>query len=93
MLSAETAVGQYPVEVVQVMDRIVRAAEVETGPCFVIRSEGPRKDERQLSFEEAICAVGLLGCRDDRRECDRRLQRTGNDGPAGVETTSGCPDH
>ncbi|MCC7213585.1 MAG: pyruvate kinase, partial [Nitrospira sp.] len=35
MLSAETAVGHYPVEVVQVMDRIIRAAEVETGPCFV----------------------------------------------------------
>ncbi|MGC3973950.1 MAG: pyruvate kinase [Nitrospira sp.] len=52
MLSAETAVGQYPVEVVQVMDRIVRAAEVETGPAFVRRAS---PDNRRLTFEEAIC--------------------------------------
>ena len=52
MLSAETAVGQYPVEVVQVMDRIVRAAEVETGPGFVRRAS---PDTRRLTFEEAIC--------------------------------------
>ena len=52
MLSAETAIGQYPVEVVQVMDRIVRAAEVETGPGFVRRAS---PDNRRLTFEEAIC--------------------------------------
>ena len=52
MLSAETAVGHYPVEVVQVMDRIVRAAEVETGPAFVRRAAA---DDRRLSFEEAVC--------------------------------------
>ena len=45
MLSAETAVGHYPVEVVQVMDRIVRAAEVETGPGFV---GGSQADTGQL---------------------------------------------
>ncbi len=52
MLSAETAVGQYPVEVVQVMDRIVRAAEVETGPGFVRRAPA---DQAHLTCEEAIC--------------------------------------
>ena len=52
MLSAETAVGHHPVEVVQVMDRIVRAAEVETGPAFVRRAS---PDNRRLTFEEAIC--------------------------------------
>ncbi|HVG02094.1 MAG TPA: pyruvate kinase [Nitrospira sp.] len=52
MLSAETAVGQYPVEVVQVMDRIVRAAEVETGPGFVRRVQ---PDPGALPFSEAIC--------------------------------------
>jgi pyruvate kinase len=52
MLSAETAVGQYPVAVVQVMDRIVRAAEVETGPGFVRRASD---DNTCLTFEEAIC--------------------------------------
>mgnify|MGYP003524737933 FL=1 len=51
MLSAETAVGHYPVEVVQVMDRIIRAAEVETGPCFVRRSQG---EQGQDSIPEAI---------------------------------------
>ena len=52
MLSAETAVGQHPVEVVQVMDRIVRAAEVETGPAFVRRVQA---DLGALPFDEAIC--------------------------------------
>ncbi|MBA3754414.1 MAG: pyruvate kinase [Nitrospira sp.] len=52
MLSAETAVGQYPIEVVQVMDRIVRAAEVETGPGFIRRTPA---DPAYVSFEEAIC--------------------------------------
>ena len=51
MLSAETAIGQYPVEVVRVMDRIVRAAEVETGPGFVRRSQA---EKGQVSFPEAI---------------------------------------
>jgi pyruvate kinase len=52
MLSAETSVGQYPVEVVQIMDRIVRAAEVETGPGFVRRA---LPENRRLTVEEAIC--------------------------------------
>ena len=51
MLSAETAIGHYPVEVVRVMDRIVRAAEVETGPGFVRRSPA---EKGQVSFPEAI---------------------------------------
>ena len=52
MLSAETAVGHYPVEVVQVMDKIIRAAEVETGPGFVRRIQA---DQGHVPFEEAIC--------------------------------------
>ncbi len=52
MLSAETAIGQYPVEVVRVMDRIVRAAEVETGQGFIRRSQA---EKGQVSFPEAIC--------------------------------------
>ena len=51
MLSAETAVGHHPVEVVRVMDRIIRAAEVETGPGFVRRSQG---EQGQDSIPEAI---------------------------------------
>jgi len=55
MLSAETACGQYPVESIQVMDRIVRAAEDEivhlsVGP--VERSAG----HEHRSIPEAMCA-------------------------------------
>ncbi len=54
MLSAETARGQYPVESVQVMDRIVRAAEGETvllnvGPVEHSAGREPR------SIPEAMC--------------------------------------
>jgi pyruvate kinase len=63
MLSAETAIGHYPVEVVRVMDRIVRAAEVETGPGFVRRAPA---EKGQVSFPEAIStsawsAAGAIG--------------------------------
>jgi pyruvate kinase len=51
MLSAETAIGQYPVEAVRVMDRIVQASEVETGPGFVRRSPS---DQGRVSFPEAM---------------------------------------
>jgi len=54
MLSAETAVGQYPVETVRVMDRIVRAAEEGTEPSFVRRSDAERG---AVSFPEAICGA------------------------------------
>ncbi|TKB77994.1 MAG: pyruvate kinase [Nitrospira sp.] len=52
MLSAETAVGRYPVETVRVMDRIIRAAEdeIERGP--IRRSE---QSPGEVSFPEAIC--------------------------------------
>lgn len=53
MLSAETAVGQYPVEAVRVMDRIVRAAEEGVEP--VVRRAGPER--REVSFPEAICGA------------------------------------
>ncbi len=54
MLSAETAVGQYPVEVVRVMDRIVRAAEEGVEPR-VVRRTVPERSE--VSFPEAICGA------------------------------------
>jgi pyruvate kinase len=55
MLSAETARGKYPVESVQVMDRIVRVAEGDT--MFHVRP-GERSaccDDR--SIPEAMCAA------------------------------------
>lgn len=54
MLSAETAVGAYPVETVQVMDRLIRAAEDTTEPGVIIKTD-PGKD--QPSLAEAIAAA------------------------------------
>jgi len=53
MLSAETAMGQYPVETVRVMDRIVRAAEEGVDP--VVRRAGAER--REISVPEAICGA------------------------------------
>ncbi|MEP6889131.1 MAG: pyruvate kinase [Nitrospirota bacterium] len=52
MLSAETAIGQYPVETVRVMDRIVRAAEEGTRSGYRRSSDAPQEGG---SFPEAIC--------------------------------------
>ena len=54
MLSAETAVGAYPVEAVQVMDRLIRAAEDTTEPGVTGKSDPSRND---LSLAEAISAA------------------------------------
>ena len=56
MLSAETARGKYPVESVQVMDRIVRVAEGETVPLGVspVDRSAARGDR---SIPEAMCAA------------------------------------
>jgi pyruvate kinase len=53
MLSAETAMGQYPVEAVRVMDRIVRAAEAGKEPGVIRRAE----PGRNVTFTEATCAA------------------------------------
>ncbi|MDH5739080.1 MAG: pyruvate kinase [Nitrospira sp.] len=54
MLSAETAVGSYPVETVQVMDRIIRVAEEEAEPGIILKRQTDLED---LSFPEAICTA------------------------------------
>ena len=54
MLSAETAIGRHPIEVVRVMDRIIRAAEEGTEPEFVRRSD---TGKGTVSFPEAICTA------------------------------------
>ncbi|MGH7181024.1 MAG: pyruvate kinase, partial [Nitrospiraceae bacterium] len=52
MLSAETAIGQRPVETVRVMDRIVRAAEEGPRSWYTRSPDAPRGED---SFPEAIC--------------------------------------
>ena len=56
MLSAETAVGAHPLETVQVMDRIIRAAENadESGMRLT-----PHNKLEQLPFPEAMCAAAF----------------------------------
>jgi len=57
MLSAETAIGRYPVEAFCVADRIIRAAEagVEGGGEFRLRATDPGYGNR--SSPEAMCAA------------------------------------
>lgn len=54
MLSGETAIGAHPIESVQVMDRIIRAAEATAEPGV---SPKRHTDLTNLSFPEAICAA------------------------------------
>jgi pyruvate kinase len=54
MLSAETAIGAHPIETVQVMDRIIRAAEGEVEPGVMLKRSS---DMEQLPFPEAICTA------------------------------------
>jgi len=54
MLSAETAAGRYPVEAVQVMDRIVRTAEDEP-----VAASLPHEVRRTASIPEALCEAAF----------------------------------
>jgi len=54
MLSAETAIGAHPVETVQVMDRIIRAAEEGCEPGVVPKRHS---DFGDMTLPEAICTA------------------------------------
>jgi pyruvate kinase len=60
MLSAETAIGQHPVETVRVMDRIIRAAEEGVEPVFTQRRDA---DRDEVSCSEAICTAAFTASR------------------------------
>jgi len=60
MLSAETAVGAHPVEALQVMDRIIRAAEAGTEPGIVLKRQA---DLECLSISESICAAASFAAK------------------------------
>jgi len=54
MLSAETAVGAHPTQALQVMDRIIRAAEEGAEPGVTRKRQ---TDLENLSFPEAACTA------------------------------------
>ncbi len=60
MLSAETAVGAHPVATVQVMNRIIRAAEEQSEPGIMPKRQ---TDFQDLSFQEAICTAASSAAR------------------------------
>jgi pyruvate kinase len=60
MLSAETAVGAHPVETVQVMDRIIRAAEEGAEPGVIPKRQA---DAEGLSVPEAMCTAASSAAR------------------------------
>lgn len=57
MLSAETAVGTYPLETVQVMDRIIQAAEREAEPMLSLRQWDK---VTPLPFPDAVCTAAYF---------------------------------
>jgi pyruvate kinase len=60
MLSAETAVGAHPIETVQVMDRIIRAAEESTEPGVLPKRQ---TDLANLSIPKAVCIAASSAAR------------------------------
>jgi pyruvate kinase len=54
MLSAETAIGAHPIEAVQVMDRIIRAAEEGSEPGIIHKRQ---TDFGDMTLPEAICTA------------------------------------
>ncbi|HEY5626659.1 MAG TPA: pyruvate kinase [Nitrospira sp.] len=54
MLSAETAIGRHPIQTVQVMDRIIQAAEEGSEPGVVPKRQ---TDIVSMSVPEAICTA------------------------------------
>jgi len=54
MLSAETAIGAHPIETVEVMDRIIRAAEEGSEPGVIPKRQ---TDFGRMSLPEAMCTA------------------------------------
>ena len=63
MMSAETAVGAFPVEAVRTMDRIARAVEPDMSYRHVIPEASDRPDQRRAMSNAATDLAEALGAR------------------------------
>ena len=77
MLSAETAAGQYPVEAVAMMDRIVR--RVQAGPALFPDARTHPAIEHEHTASDAISAAACQVAQHGRRRGDRFLHHLGRD--------------
>lgn len=77
MLSAETAVGRYPVEAVQAMDRIIRRIESQTTPRSRARRVGSERSSVQQSSSAAISAAAVEAVERLDASCIVTLTRSG----------------
>ena len=82
MLSGETAVGEYPVEAVQTMDRIARAVEPSLGYRHQIPEATERADDRQRDVERRLRPRGGARRRGDARADVHRPHGVGGRAPA-----------
>lgn len=74
MLSAETAVGQYPLEVVQAVDRVVIEAEKEYFNQFRVQ----KLDQVSVKTDEAIAAAAIYTAQHLRVKAIAALTQSGN---------------
>lgn len=77
MLSAETAVGKYPVESVQAMDRIIRRIESQTTPRPRSRRVETERSQVQQSGSAAISAAAVEAVERLDASCIVTLTRSG----------------
>ncbi len=77
MLSAETAVGTYPVESVEAMDRIIRRIESQTTPRPRIRSVDTELPKVQQSSSAAVSAAAVEAVERLGANCIATLTRSG----------------
>ena len=78
MLSAETAIGKYPVESVQAMDRIIRRIESQTHPKSRSRRVSAERSQVQRSSAAAISAAAVEAVERLNASCIVTLTRSGS---------------
>ena len=74
MLSAETAAGQYPLETIQAVDRVVMEAEKE----YFIQYRNQKLDQVLVKADEAIAAAAIYTAQHLRVKAIAALTQSGN---------------